>query len=270
LLPQVILNLITNASEAIGEHQGVITIRTGLRTLDAEILASSHIGGELPPGEYVAIQVSDTGGGMTDDALARVFDPFFTTKDKGLGLGLAAVHGIAKDHGAVIHATSTLGRGSTFSICFHPSAETPRTQSEPPFSPDAALRGTGVILVVDNEEPIRRLARIVLEHAGFTVLTANDGVEAIEVFQQHASTIRAVVLDLTMPRMDGATALRELQRLREDLPVVLSSGFIAQKAARDLTAGQLVGFIQKPYHSRDLVEAVCRAVAGGASGRVEQ
>jgi two-component system cell cycle sensor histidine kinase/response regulator CckA len=268
LLPQVVTNLVVNASEAIGDVAGTVTIRTSVRPFDPEGHPVDDLGRTLRRGSYVGLDICDTGVGMDDDTRARLFDPFFTTKGTGRGLGLAAVRGIVLEHGAPIHVSSARGAGSTVAISFLVSAAAAVDPGEPAArAPRAEAHGTGMILVVDDEEPVLRLARMTLERAGFSVVTATDGIDALEVFNRHAGEIRAVVLDLMMPRMDGAATLRELHRLRGDLPIILSSGFIAQKAAQQFTAGSLAGMIQKPYVGSQLVAAVCQALAEGP-GRI--
>ncbi|MBE7560041.1 response regulator [bacterium] len=253
------MNLIINASEAIGEASGVIVISTGAVECDRAYLAGSYIDEDLPPGLYVYLEVADTGCGMTPETLARVFDPFFSTKFTGRGLGLAAVLGIVRGHRGAIKVYSEPGRGTTFKVLF-PASSRP-VQNDAVRQPAAARwRGVGLILVVDDEETVRTLARRMLERLGFTVLVASDGQEGVEIFRQHADEVRAVLLDMTMPHMDGEEAFRELRRIRPDVRVVLSSGYNEQDATNRFAGKGLAGFIQKPYCLEDLCDVIRRAL----------
>jgi len=266
-LRQVLMNLIINAGEAIGDTDGVITVRVGVRECDRAYLAGGALDKEIPEGPYVALEVVDTGCGMSEETQARMFEPFFTTKFTGRGLGLAAVQGIVRGHHGTILVTSEPGRGTRIEVLFPPTKRPViAPQVSAPVPP--AWRGEGTILVVDDEAHIRAGVTQVLEQTGFTVLTAADGREAIAVFREHAETVRAVLLDLTMPHMDGAATARELRRIRPDVRIVLSSGYTAEEATRQFTARDLVGFLQKPYGLKDLIAAIRGALEdGGPIGR---
>jgi CheY-like chemotaxis protein len=261
-LRQVIMNLIINAGEAIGDAAGVITVRVALRTCDRTDLTGSVIGHEIPEGVYLSLDVLDTGCGMSAETQARMFEPFFTTKFAGRGLGLAAVLGIVRGHHGTILVTSELGRGTRIQVLLPP---TKRPVITPPVSPpiSPAWRGEGTILVADDEAHIRAVARLALEKAGFTVLTAADGQEAVAVFREHAQTIRAVLLDLTMPHLDGAATISELRRIQPDVRVVLSSGYTEEDATRHFTDRDLTGFLQKPYTLKDLLVTMRGALESG-------
>jgi PAS domain S-box-containing protein len=258
-LRQVLMNLVVNAGEAIGDADGVITVRVGVRECDRPYLAGGVLDKEIPEGPYVSLEVMDTGCGMSEETQARMFEPFFTTKFTGRGLGLAAVLGIIRGHRGTLRVTSQSGRGTQIEALFPPTKRPVIAPPSPaPVSP--AWRGEGEILVVDDEVNIRTGAAEVLEDKGFTVLTAADGREAVAVFRQHAPTIRAVLLDLTMPHMDGAATARELRRIRPDVRIVLSSGYSAEEATRQFTDRDLVGFLQKPYSIKDLVRTIQTAL----------
>jgi len=254
-LRQVLLNLVLNAGEAIGDAAGVITVRLAVRECDRAYLAGGVLDTKIPEGPYVALEVTDTGCGMSGETQARMFEPFFTTKFTGRGLGLAAVLGIVRGHHGTIRVTSEPGRGTQIEVLFPPTTR-PVIAPPPPAPVPPAWRGEGTILVVDDEAHIRAGAAQALEHAGFTVLTAADGREAVAVFRQHAEAVRAVLLDLTMPNMDGAATARELRQIRPDVRVVLTSGYTAEEATRQFTDRDLVGFLQKPYGLKDLIAAV--------------
>jgi PAS domain S-box-containing protein len=258
---QVVMNLITNASDAIGEQSGVITLTTGVLDADARYLTELEVADDLPPGRYVYLEVSDTGSGMTEEVIARVFDPFFTTKFTGRGLGLAAVQGIIRAHRGAIKVYSQPGRGSTFKVLF--PAAVPAGGPQSGEAKAAVVKRSGrnrLILVVDDEEDIRVMARKVLEMVGFTVELAADGRAGVEAFARRPGEIAAVVLDLTMPRMDGAEAFREMRQVRPDVVVLLSSGFAAQEAMAGFEGKGLAGFVRKPFRADDLLAAVFTAV----------
>ncbi len=258
-LRQVLMNLVVNAGEAIGDAAGVITVRVGVRECDRAYLAGSVLDKEIPEGPYVSLEVTDTGCGMSGETQERMFEPFFTTKFTGRGLGLAVVLGIIRGHRGTIRVTSEPGRGTQIEVLFPP---TEKPVLPLPLAPPVApvWRGEGTILVVDDEAEIRAVAVDVLERTGFTVLTAADGLEAVAVFRQHAPTIRAVLLDLTMPQLDGAATARELRRIQPDVRIVLTSGYTAEDATRQFTDRDLLGFLHKPYSIKDLVRTIQTAL----------
>ena len=248
---QIILNLITNASEALGEHSGVISVITGVMDCGRDYFRSTYLDEELPEGRYVYIEVADTGCGMDQATCRKIFEPFFTTKFTGRGLGLAAALGIVRGHRGAIRVYSEPGEGTTFKVLF-PALDQPATPHRGETEVTEELRGTGTALLVDDEEHVRKTGRHMLEHMGFTVLTAIDGREAVRVFREHADEIDCVLLDLTMPNMDGTEAFQELRRIREDVPVILASGYNEQDATQRFTGKGLAGFVRKPYGMQDL------------------
>jgi PAS domain S-box-containing protein len=247
-IQQVIMNLILNAAEAIGSDAGVVTVTAGLREVVDRDAA------ELPTGTYVCLGVCDTGCGMDEATKARIFDPFYSTKFIGRGLGLAAVGGIVRGHKGAITVTSSPGKGSCFTVLF-PAAEGTVADSPLPAR-ETNLVGRGTVLVVDDEEVVRDVAKHTLERYGYQVLLANSGLAAIDVFKRHPGEITLVVLDLSMPGMGGDEALPELRRIRPNVKVVVSSGYSEAEMMR-LFAGQRVsGLIQKPFTSNRLAEKV--------------
>ena len=243
---QVIMNLVINASEAIGDTSGVIAISTGAMECDAAYLSDTWINDHLPEGLYVYLEISDTGCGIEREVIPKIFDPFFTTKFTGRGLGMAAVLGIVRGHKGAIKVYSEKGKGTTFKLLLPASGRSQEQQA-------AALpigdlwQGTGTVLMVDDEETIRALGKDMLQELGFTVLTASDGREALELFDRNKDDIVCVVLDLTMPRLDGEQTFRELRRIKPDARVIMSSGYNEQEVTQKFMGKGLAGFIQKPY-----------------------
>jgi len=245
-IQQVVMNLVINASEAITTPCGVITVSTGSLCCDHAYLREIWSGEDLPEGLYDFIEVADNGCGMDDTVRARIFDPFFTTKVKGRGLGLAAVMGLVRGHRGAIKVYSEPGRGSTFKLLF-PAAAAPDSAG-PRAEASGKWRGTGTVLLVDDDESVRKVGRRMLEALGFSVLLADDGREAIEVFRARRSEISCVILDLTMPVMDGGEAFQELRGIDPDVVVLLSSGYNEQETMEQFEGSGPAGFIQKPYH----------------------
>ncbi len=255
-LNQIIMNLVLNGAEAIGDKPGVVRVRTGLDRLDAEQLMGFE-GTALEPGTYVFLEVEDTGSGMDEATQRKIFEPFFTTKFQGRGLGLSAVIGIIGRHKGALRVTSQPGFGTTFKILF-PLAEGAVEKKK------AAVRsrtaGNGTILVVDDEPTVRATARTALTRSGFDVLLAEDGRVALELYRNRAHEISLVLLDLTMPEMSGEETFAQLQTIRPDVKVVLSSGYSEREAARSFRGYDLAGFLQKPYTGSELSEKVSAAL----------
>jgi PAS domain S-box-containing protein len=254
---QVVLNLLSNASEALGEGPGVIAVRTGALRAGRELLAPLHLGAELPEGEYVELEVCDTGCGMGAGVQARIFEPFFSTKFTGRGLGLAAVLGIVRSHRGAIGVDSKPGEGSTFRVLL-PAAPAPEDRTPEQAGP---ARGKGLVLVAEDEEGVRTLARHMLELLGHEVVLAADGDEALARLHERAGKVRLVLLDLTMPRRDGEQTLREVRRHWPDLPVLLMSGY-SEAELGGRVAGAASGFLQKPFTLQDLAGRVDALLAG--------
>jgi len=256
-LRQVIMNLITNAAEAIGEAEGRIVLGTRSTAYTRKEIELLHSGSNIEPGEYVRFWVSDTGAGMSPTTQARIFDPFFTTKSGGRGLGLAAVQGIVRGHRGAILLESTPGTGSTFSVLL-PRASLP--DEVPAATPEIEAEPQGeLVLVVDDEPQVRRIVGDMLESAGYRVIRAGDGQEAIDVFRHEADAIDCVLLDLSMPKLDGEEVFRELRKIRDDVPVVLSSGFAEQEILDRFRGAGLAGILQKPARMGTLLARISQA-----------
>ncbi|GFO55727.1 hypothetical protein GMSM_27340 [Geomonas sp. Red276] len=266
-LRQIVMNLVLNASEALGDEIGTITISTGVAECDRATLRQEWHEEKLAEGRYVVLEVSDTGCGMEKETLARLFDPFFTTKFTGRGLGMAAVLGIVKGHKGGVRVASEPNRGATVSILLPASRrvaelldayrDTP-DQPEQPVAGESLLPRGGKVLLVDDEEAVRRVGVEMLGQLGYSTIEAVDGEEAVEIFK--ANPVELVILDLTMPRMDGEQCLRELQRLKPGVRVIMSSGYSEQEIAPRLSGKGVAGFIQKPYTVGALREAITRGV----------
>ena len=250
---QVVMNLMTNASEAYDDRPGAIHVRTRVMRATPDLLQSPYITPAPAPGSYVCLEVADAGCGMPDEIMTRMFEPFFTTKFIGRGLGLAATLGIVRSHRGTVHVTSSPGIGTTVRVLFPLATGRAPENVAPPSS--ETWRGSGRLLVVDEEEAVRRVATEMLTGAGFDVLTAGDGDAAVALLRGDTREIRAVLLDLTIPapRLEGLAAI---QRVRADVPVVAMSGYTLEDVSRQFPNQPWAGFIQKPFALSDLLRAV--------------
>jgi PAS domain S-box-containing protein len=256
---QALMDLVVNAAEAIGERSGIVSVTVGMAACDDDYLKGCLGADNLQPGDYVYVEVADTGRGITAGDGGRIFDPFFSTKFPGRGLGLPAVLGIARGHRGAIRVESEAGKGSSFRLLFPASASsTTRPQSKP--AGPASDKLAGRILLADDEETIRTLGRRMLEAAGFKVVTAADGREAIDKFAADMDDIDLVVLDLTMPHFDGEGCFHELRKLKPGVRVLLSSGYDEQDITSRFAGEGLAGFIQKPYTSGELLARIHEAL----------
>ena len=250
---QLVMNLIINASDAIGTRSGVITISAGATRCDEDYLSKTELYEELTPGLYVHLEVTDTGCGMDAETRSRIFEPFFTTKFTGRGLGLAAAIGIVRAHKGALKVYSEPGRGTTFKVLF-PAMEEAQDQAPADNKTLAPWHGKGTVLLADDEESLRALGARMLEMLGFTVLTASDGREALGIYQKRWKEIDLVLLDLTMPHMDGAQTFGELRRINPDVQVILVSGYSQEDVAARFAGKRLAGVLQKPYPLSNLQE----------------
>lgn len=256
---QVVMNLVINASEALEDRNGQITLNTGAIAIDAAYLATAQFTGDIAPGPAVFLEVSDTGTGMARETLARIFDPFFTTKFTGRGLGLAAVLGIVRGHKGAIKVYSESGAGTTFRILF-PAAQGTAQPLARPAAERPAWRGTGRVLVIDDEEAVRQVATSILRVLGFETESAADGADGITRFQRSPAVYTAVLLDLTMPHVDGEETFRQLRLLHPNVKVILMSGFNKVDAVNRFVGKGLAGFVQKPFQVETLAAELQRVI----------
>ena len=250
---QIIMNLVINSSEAIGDRSGVIAITTGCMDCDRSYLNDVWLDENLTDGLYVYLEIADSGCGMDKQTLSKLFDPFFTTKFTGRGLGMAAVLGIVRGHKGAIKVYSEENKGTSFKILL-PASERPAEVFNGTAQKDA-WKGSGKVLLVDDEETIRGIGAEMLKELGFTTITAGDGREAVEAFRQNPD-ISFVILDLTMPHMDGEQCFRELRLLNPMVKVIMSSGYNEQEVTQKFVGKGLAGFIQKPYRLSTLQEVI--------------
>jgi two-component system cell cycle sensor histidine kinase/response regulator CckA len=262
---QVVVNLAVNARDAM-PNGGKLAIRTD--NVPESAASRLNIGG-MQAGDYVVVEVSDTGSGMTADVMEKIFEPFFTTKEvgKGTGLGLSTVFGIIKQSGGFIDVDSRLGQGTTFRIYL--PRHVPAVQEEAPEAvkaevakkPAADMTGQGTILLVEDEDPVRAVNSRALSARGYTVLEAASGVEALEIMQERGAPVDLVVSDVVMPEMDGPTLLSELRKLYPDLKVIFVSGYAEEAFRKNLPDGENFNFLPKPFSLRQLVETVKQTIA---------
>ena len=256
---QVVMNLVTNASEAIGDRTGVIRVTTAR----VRVAPDLHVTGAayLPPGNYLKLEVSDTGSGMTSQVQSRIFDPFFTTKSPGRGLGLAAVQGIVRGHFGAIKVVSSSGQGTRFDVLL-PSTDQeviPATVAE--ASASEAARVTGTVLVVEDEDTLRLAVSKMLRKKGLSVIEAIDGTAAVDLFRANEPHIALVLLDVTLPRMSGPEVFEELRRIRPDIKVIITTAYGQETTVPTVGGQQYWAFIRKPYQLNDLwnlISAACR------------
>jgi PAS domain S-box-containing protein len=251
---QILLNLVINAGEAIGNRDGLITVKTLMRRVDTAYIRAHPEAAALSPGEYVVLEVRDTGCGMDDAVKAKAFDPFFSTKFTGRGLGLSAVAGIVRGHKGAIIVNSLPGKGTTFDVLLPAVGRPARAQPEAP--PVVKTEGSGVVLIVDDEPVVREIAKKSLERRGYTVLVASDGSAAIDIFKRHPGQIDLAILDLSMPGMSGQETLPELRKARPDVKVLVSSGYSETEALTMFEGQKVSGFIQKPYTAARIADTV--------------
>ena len=268
-IQQVVMNLITNAAESIEGPSGIVSLTTGMQSCDQIFLATSLLSEKVKPGCYVILEVSDNGCGMSQETLTRLFDPFFTTKFTGRGLGMSSVMGIIKNHGGALFVESEPGKGTIFRILFPVSTSTKSAGIAasviPAVKECASLKKplSGVALVVDDEKSVLKICEKMVQLCGFTVITACDGLDAVSKFREHVDEIVVVLMDSTMPNMDGITAMGEIYDIKPDIKIILTSGFNEDELSDRITCNySSSGFIRKPYRI-SVLEAELRRVLQG-------
>ena len=262
-LRQVMMNLITNASDALGDAAGEIVVSTGRMEASQEYLASSYVDDNLPVGSYVFFEVRDGGCGMDEETLTRIFDPFFTTKFTGRGLGLAAVLGIVRRHRGALKVESDPGKGTVFRVLLPTSAG---ARLEESTAAAERWRGEGLVLLVDDEPAVLEVGEQMLLRSGFTVVTASSGQEALALYRQHQSQLVAMILDMTMPDLSGEEVLQRLGASKGAIKIILSSGYQDLEAATRLASVGVTSFLQKPYGTDALLQTLRFALDGVEDG----
>lgn len=277
-IQQVVMNILLNAAESITGQSGFVRVSTGVQDCDQNYLSRSLLDEKPEPGCFVFLEVRDNGCGMDKGTIRRLFDPFFTTKFAGRGLGMSAVIGIIKTHGGALFVESEPGKGTTFRALFPIKQTEPPATLEPALSSDIPLKHepktshvrtvhgdarphqlSGLALVVDDEKSVLKVCKKMVTLCGFTTITACNGVDAVAKFRKHADEIVVVLMDLTMPNMDGVTAMNEIFDIRPDVKVILSSGFNEDEFKTIIAGHEPSGFIRKPY-SLSVLEAEMRRV----------
>ena len=257
---QVVMNLIVNASESIGNEHGEIKVVTDITEIDEAFIEHLTINNGIEPGHYISLEITDTGCGIEKTKIKQIFDPFYTTKFTGRGLGLAAVLGIIRSHNGALDLKSHEDKGTTFKIFL------PLSDSDKKPESDSADESTSVngekfnILVIDDEDYIRTLTTRMLKIAGHNSCTAEDGKEGIKIFREKNSTLSCVILDLTMPDMDGEEVLKELKKINPLIPVIISSGYSPDDITKRFRSNEIAGFLQKPYQLSELLEAIGKSI----------
>ena len=253
-LQQILMNLVINGSDAIGSDNGVIAISTGVMECDRSYLRDILIDESLTPGHYVFFEVADTGCGIASDTIPRIFEPFFSTKFTGRGLGMAAVLGIVRGHKGAIKIYSEVGKGSTFKVLL-PASQLPTTKKDTEMELPL-LKESGSVLLVDDEKIVRDIGRAMLNDFGFKTITANDGREALAIFRKKHREISFVLMDLTMPHMDGEEAFREFRRIDPGVKVIICSGYNEQEVSQKFVGKGLAGFLKKPFQLSQLQKMI--------------
>ena len=262
-IQQLVMNLILNAAEATSDRSGEVRIATGVCAIAPGETVTQYRPDPPQPGSYVTLRVSDDGPGMNENVKAQIFDPFFTTKFTGRGLGLSAALGIVRSHHGAICVESAEGEGSTFTVLLPALASTPARIEPAKPAGQMQTAESAAILVIDDEDVVRRAARVALEHFGYTVFEASSGRDGADLFTRLHDRISAVLLDLTMPRMDGREVWRYIRRIRADMKIIISSGFEESEAMKPFLDDPSLTFLKKPYTAARIVSKIREVLDGG-------
>ncbi len=257
-LSQIFMNLIVNASESLNNKEGFVKIKTDLVYLKKDFLKNTNINYSNKEGEYILIEITDNGCGIEKDKLSKIFEPFYTTKFTGRGLGLSAVVGIVKNHNGIIKVESELNKGTTFKIYFPVSKNIVTSEN---VTEKQSFKGKGLILLIDDEEIIRKSGKQILEHINFEVITASNGLEGIELFKKFKNEIECVILDLIMPNMDGKEVFEHLIKIDENVNVILCSGYSESDIEKYFENKKISGILEKPYKINQLKEILSKTIA---------
>ena len=251
-IEQVVMNLIINANEAIGENHGTIAVRLKKIIIHSDQPEIDYFGNEILPGSYASLEVSDTGCGMSEETKRRIFEPFYTTKFTGRGLGMSAILGIVKAHNGTLQLTSTSGTGTTFKVFIPVAGAYGQVEAVVPTEAVETALLKATVLLVDDEDTLRNIGEILLKALGFSTITAANGREALDLFRERGNEIDLVMLDLIMPEMGGIEAYHELRKIDSALPIIICSGYGAESAADVITTDDNARFLQKPYNTIEL------------------
>ncbi|MBN1410660.1 MAG: PAS domain S-box protein [Spirochaetales bacterium] len=257
---QMMLNLVINSTEAMAEKRGTIKIVTGKADYSDRQGPADFTGKRPGRNVYVSLEVKDNGTGMEQSVLSRIFDPFFSTKFAGRGLGLAAVYGIVSAHGGFIYIKSSIKNGTAFKILFPMIKQPQNVPHRTEKTPDSER--TGAVLIVDDEMDLLKTVKKIIEKNGFTIYCAADGLEAVSKFREHEDKIDCILLDYTMPRMNGYETLKELRKIRDDIPVVITSGYSENQVMAEFSHESRVSFLQKPYPVTALIRILSDFMEG--------
>ncbi len=259
---EVIMNLIVNASEAVCQAHGEITVSLARMEITAGEIHEDCLGKIIPEGRYVCMEVADNGCGMDDETRQRIFEPFYSTKFFGRGLGMSAVHGIVAANDGALQLYSRRGFGTTVRL-YLPTQSAEPAAAEPVKQPDSGTwQGSGTILLVEDERHLKVLAETILKVLGFTVIKAANGEEALELYQQNSADITLVITDIGMPVMDGYELFSNLKKLNAKLPIIISSGYASDTITSRLPRSEIAGMLCKPYSFTEFSDVVKGAVEG--------
>ncbi len=258
-IQQIIMNLIINAADAIGEANGTIRVVLTKAAFEADHTAKDLFGTFIKPGSYACLEVTDTGCGMDEATMKRIFEPFFTTKFTGRGLGMSAILGIVKSHEGCLQLTSTPGIGSTFKVFFTIPKISDHAKTISVTEP-LTEKTVGSILLVEDEEVIRIMGEELLKAMGFSAMTALNGSEALEIYRERSNEINVILLDLMMPVMGGIEAYHELRKINQTIPIIICSGYGLESVEAVIKNDPHAGFVHKPYQPGDLRDVLVRTM----------